>query len=283
MVTMIRLAVLAALALLIGGCSPLTLVNSIAPEHGFDIRQGIAYGPHQRQQLDVYVPQSARPDGPVIVFFYGGSWRNGDRQKYRFVGQALSARGYTTVIPDYRLYPEVQFPDFVDDGAAAVAWARNNLSRAENGIILIGHSAGAHMAALIVLDERYLANKEINSRNNLLGMIGLAGPYAFEPQKYRRFRAIFETAQPPELSQPVYYARGDAPPLLLFHGSQDRVVWPIHSQLLEERIDAQGGRVDRRELEDVGHYAIVLALSEPFAHLAPDLLPSIEKFIQEQI
>lgn len=280
---MIRFTLLAALALLLAGCSPLTLVNGIAPDHGFDIRQGIAYGPHERQQLDIYEPQSARADAPVIVFFYGGSWRNGERQKYRFVGQALSARGYTTVIPDYRLYPEVQFPDFVDDGAAAVAWARNNLLRAENGIILIGHSAGAHMAALIALDERYLATKEFSSREDLLGMIGLAGPYAFEPQKFRRFRGIFATAQPPELSQPVYYARGDAPPFLLFHGSRDTVVWPIHSQLLEERIDALGGRVARRELDDVGHYAIVLALSEPFAHLAPDLLPSIEKFIQEQI
>jgi acetyl esterase/lipase len=223
-ISVIRLAVLAVLALLIGGCSPLTLVNSIAPEHGFDIRQGIAYGPHERQQLDIYLPQSALPDAPVIVFFYGGSWRNGERHKYRFVGQALSARGYTTVIPDYRLYPEVQFPEFVDDGAAAVAWVRNNLSRAENGIVLLGHSAGAHLAALIVLDERYLAATELGNRDDLLGMIGLAGPYAFEPQKYRRFRAIFETAQPPELSQPVYYARGDAPPLLLFHGSRDSVV-----------------------------------------------------------
>jgi acetyl esterase/lipase len=266
----------------LAGCSPPTLVNSMSPDHGFEVEQGISYGQQERQKLDVYYPEVTRPNAPVIVFFYGGSWRCGDRERYRFVGQALSSQGYLTVIPDYRLYPEVQFPAFVEDGAASVAWIKQNIPQSENGIVLIGHSAGAHLAALLALDGRYLRDKGV-MQNSIVGMIGMAGPYAFEPEQYRRFRPIFATAEPAELSQPVSHARGDAPPLLLLHGTDDRIVLPLHSQLLQERINSEDGRVERFELEGVNHFEIVLALSEPFAHLAPNLLPSIENFIQEQI
>ena len=260
------------------GCSPLSLVNGIAPDHGFRLERGISYGQYERQRLDVYYPELSHPQAPVVVFFYGGSWRRGDREKYRFVGQALSSRGYITVIPDYRLYPEVQFPVFVEDGAASVSWINENIAEAKNGIILIGHSAGAHLAALLALDERYLYDEGV-LEDRIRGMIGLAGPYGFEPEKFRRFAPIFETAQPPDLSKPVSYARADAPPLLLLHGSDDRVVVPLHSKLLQERMDAENGQVERLEIDGVGHFAIVLALSEPFAHLAPDLLPTVETFI----
>lgn len=266
----------------LAGCSPLTLVNSIAPDHGFKVEQGINYGHQKRQKLDIYYPEVTRPNAPVIVFFYGGSWRRGDRERYRFIGQALSSQGYPTIIPDYRLYPEVQFPAFVEDGAASIAWIKQNIPQSENGIVLIGHSAGAHLVALLALDRRYLRDKGVR-QNSIIGMIGLAGPYAFEPEQYRRFRPIFATAVPAELSQPLSHARGDAPPLLLVHGSDDRVVLPLHSQLLQERMNSKDGRARILELEGVDHVGIVLAISEPFAHLAPDLLPSIKNFIQEQI
>jgi acetyl esterase/lipase len=279
----VKLFLLSILILALAGCSPLTLVNSIAPDHGFEVEQGIYYGQQKRQKLDVYYPEVSRSNAPVIVFFYGGSWRRGDRERYRFVGQALSSQGYLTVIPDYRLYPEVEFPAFVEDGAASIAWIKQNIPQSENGIVLIGHSAGAHLAALLALDGRYLYEKKIVSQNSIIGMNGLAGPYAFEPEQYRRFRPIFANAEPAELSQPVSHARGDAPPLLLLHGTDDRIVLPLHSQLLQERMNSEDGRVKRLELDGVGHFGIVLALSKPFAHFAPNLLPSIENFIQEQI
>ena len=165
MITISRPAKLFLFSILItalAGCSPLTLVNSIAPDHGFEVEQGIYYGEQERQKLDVYYPQVTRPNAPVIVFFYGGSWRRGDRERYRFVGQALSSQGYLAVIPDYRLYPEVQFPAFVEDGAASIAWIKKNIPQSENGIILIGHSAGAHLAALLALDGRYLHGKGVS-------------------------------------------------------------------------------------------------------------------------
>ena len=282
MARFVQYALLGILISALVGCSPLRVVNGIAPDHGFEVEQGISYGKEQRQKLDVYYPETYQSQAPVIVFFYGGSWRRGDRDKYRFIGQALSSRGYLTVIPDYRLYPEVQFPTFIEDGAAAVSWVTRNIDKSKEGIILIGHSAGAHLAALLTLDERYLRATGVSSQS-ISGMIGLAGPYAFEPEQYRRFKPIFAPAYPADISKPVGYARGDAPPLLLLHGTDDRVVLPLHSQLLEERMVAENGTVKRIELEGVGHFGIVLAFSDPFTHLAPELLPSVETFIQKQI
>lgn len=279
-----RLMYLAAVALLsaaLGGCSPLTLVNAIAPDDGFEIERGIPYGQLERQRLDVYYPDVISAEAPVVVFFYGGSWRRGERTNYRFIGQALSSQGYVTVIPDYRLYPEVRFPAFVEDGASAVAWVNQHIAQAENGIILMGHSAGAHLAALLALDTRYLSGKGITD-DRISGMIGLAGPYAFEPEKFQRFRPIFATAQPADISKPLSYARSDAPPLLLIHGADDRVVLPLHSLLLEERIEAESGQVRRLEMQGADHFDIVLALSEPFSHLVPELLAQVNHFIQDK-
>lgn len=278
---LLYIALLVVLVVVLGGCSPLTLVNAIAPDDGFKLKKGIAYGPLERQRLDVYYPELVNTQAPVVVFFYGGSWRRGDKTKYRFVGQALSSQGYVTIIPDYRLYPEVQFPAFVEDGASSVAWVNQHIAQAKNGIILMGHSAGAHLAALLALDRRYLSDKGITDKL-ISGMIGLAGPYAFDPEKFQRFRPIFATAQPADISKPLSYARRDAPPLLLLHGADDRVVLPLHSLLLEERMEAESGRVRRLELQGADHFDIVLALSEPFSHLVPELLPVVKHFIQDR-
>ena len=81
---------------------------------------------------------------PVVVFIFGGSWRDGDKEAYRFVGDALTARGIVTVIADYRLYPETSYPGFVEDTAAAVAWTYRNIARFggdPHRIFITGHSA----------------------------------------------------------------------------------------------------------------------------------------------
>ena len=82
----VYLVCLVFLFLALAGCSPLTMVNTIAPDDGFVLDKAIGYGPHERQKLDVYHPEVHKPETPVLVFFYGGSWLRGDRQKYRFIG-----------------------------------------------------------------------------------------------------------------------------------------------------------------------------------------------------
>ena len=135
------------------GCSPAVVLNALAPD-GLAREAGLAYGEGPSRRLDVYAPPAAGGPRPVVVFFYGGSWQNGKREDYRFAGAALAAEGFVAMVPDYRKYPEVRFPGFVEDGASAVAWARREAARFggdPSKLWVMGHSAGAHIAALLAL------------------------------------------------------------------------------------------------------------------------------------
>ena len=264
--------------LLLPSCSPLYLVNTLSTESDSVTVVHQRYGKEQRQQLDIFKPERIVPGSPVIVFFYGGSWKRGEKGKYGFVGHSLGGKGYITVIPDYRLYPEVTFPDFVEDGAKALAWVRDNLEQARNGVVVMGHSAGAHIAALLALDQDYL---EATGQpfSIVRGMIGLAGPYGFNPMKYRSTRPIFAAVEVIEEAMPVTYACLAKTPLLLIHGAEDSVVVPENSRELNRRVYECAGNVKYLELEDMGHFSIVLGLSDSF--LAEfEIQSSIEKFLQ---
>ncbi len=265
----------------LGGCSPLKLVNGLTPSGAQEVERNVSYGVEARQKLDVYRPANPDEGSPVVVFFYGGSWRSGERGNYEFVGQSLSSRGFITVIPDYRLYPEVRFPAFVEDGARALAWIDENISEAEHGFVLIGHSAGAHLAALLALDQKYLDAFRLSS-SQVKGLVGLAGPYAFDPLSYRKTRPIFSGLIDADSAKPVSYACNNSPPLLLLHGSEDRLVLPGNSRKLHELQQECGMKSNYIELSDVGHFDIVLGLSDSFSDLAPVLEP-IQLFIQQSI
>ena len=127
------------------------------------------YGPHKRMQLDLFPPVSqagqiwsdhnGTPLRPTILFFYGGSWKSGSRGLYRPLGLALSRAGFAVAIADYRLYPEVTFPAFMEDAAAALSWVQAfapEFGGDPADIRLMGHSAGAHMGALLCLDPAWL-------------------------------------------------------------------------------------------------------------------------------
>jgi len=213
-----------------------------------------------------------------VVFFCGGRWSGGQRSDYAFVGAALAERGIVVVIPDYRIYPDVRFPAFVEDGARAVRWTGDHIARygGDPGRIhVMGHSAGAHIAAMLALDRDYL-----DGRVDLAGMIGLAGPYDFLPLEAADLRDMFGPPERFPASQPIEFARGDAPPMLLLHGLDDDTVWPRNSRNLAAAIHARGGRVGTHFYDDINHAEIVGALSDIGDFLAPvraDVLAFIEK------
>lgn len=268
----------AGLLMALTGCSPLYLVNTISTDNDSISVSNERYGEKERHQLDIYLPERIVAGSPVVVFFYGGSWKRGEKGNYAFVGRTLSSKGFITVIPDYRLYPEVTFPAFVVDGANVLAWVRANLEQAGNGIVVMGHSAGAHIAALLALDKRYLAVAE-QPLSIISGMIGLAGPYGFNPLQYRSTRPIFAEVEPIEKTMPVTFACSQKLPLLLIHGLDDSVVIPENSRELERRAYACAGHVKYVELDDIGHFSILLGLSNSF--LADDAIQSsIERFLQ---
>jgi len=261
-----------------------SLYSKIVADPGVSLEAGIAYGPHGRHVLDVYRPQSSRDaedqDGPIAIFIYGGGWRSGHRSTYGFVGAALASRGITTVIPDYRLYPDVKFPAFVDDAARAYAWTSARLASGagkRRAIFLIGHSAGAHIAALLALDPRYLAAVEVS--NEPAGLIGLAGPYAFDPTTYPSTKDIFAPAVGSQDARPVAFAGARSPPALLMHGLKDETVQLSNMRGLAAALQASGTQVRTLELAEIGHIGLVLAISRPFRWRAP-VLSEIEAFIR---
>lgn len=271
----------ALLALVVSACSPFRVADMLAPKEGYELNPGIAYGDGERRKLDIYYPSSPKDEETIVVFIYGGSWRMGHRSQYRFAAQPFAAAGYVTVVPDYRLYPEARFPDFVSDIAAALKWVQTELVGEGKAprIVLVGHSAGAHIAALLALDRRYLEAEGL-STDIIKGWVGLAGPYAFDPIKTKSTKAIFEpAANDVSQAQPVTFARGDAPPALLLHGTKDATVYPWNSEELAEAISAAGGKVTYKPLDNIGHIAIVVSIAKPGLGGAP-VLKEIEEFIE---
>ena len=238
----------------------------------------LAYGGLPRQRLDVYQPNGLGLR-PIIVFWYGGGWTRGDKDNYRFVGAALADAGYVAVLPDYRLYPEVEFPTFIEDGAAAVAWTVANAARFggdPDRIYLAGHSAGAHTAALLALDPSYLAAANV-SRSVVRGLIGLSGPYALEPTS-GQLAKIFQAPYQSRDWQPVQWADQDSPPTLLLHGRDDGTVWPMHSEQLAAALQAAQVPVTLQLIDGRSHADTVAAFSSLLRWRAPTL-ESIVEFV----
>ena len=232
----------------LGGCSSAAFLAANLPTAfgPYERLSGLAYGPQARQQLDVYVPAGTSV-GPrtVVVFIHGGSWETGSKDQYRFVGASLAEQGFIAVLPNYRLSPDVGFPLFVEDAAQAVAWTLRNIDQYGGDpqrVFVMGHSAGAHIALLLTLDRRYLSAAGV-SADDLEGAIGLSGPYDFKIDS-DLLREVFGSAADPRQTQPITFVRGDAPRLLLIHGTADDVCWDEHSIRLTERIRAAGGSAE---------------------------------------
>jgi acetyl esterase/lipase len=251
----------AALMLATGGCQ--SVAFGIANHGVAGADASAVYDPAHGLALDVY-----RPDGvanapvPVVVFLYGGSWRRGTREQYRFVGRQLARQGALAIVVDYRTAPRAIFPGFVEDAAAAIAWAKQHA--AEHGgdparMFLAGHSAGAQIAALIGTDARYLAAHGLAPRD-LAGVIGLSGPYDFE---IAGFEDVFGPPVQWPQAQPVGFVDGDEPPFLLIHGTADSLVEPADSRILADRLRAAGGRAELVWLPEAGHLAPLAALRDP--------------------
>lgn len=249
-------------------CKPFRLLNLIAPAAGIVQASDIVYAPGPRHSLDVYAPAGAASRAPVVVFFYGGGWETGEKSTYRFVGANLAEHGMVVVIPDYRLYPAVRFPAFEQDAAAAVAWVKANIARYggdPHRLFLMGHSAGAQIAALLALDPEYL-RAEALSRRDVCGVIGLAGPYDFHPAT-RTERAIFGASM--GWGQPIAFAQSGAPPMLLLAGLSDRTVDPGSTLRFAARLNAGGGSARGRLYPGISHTGIVASIANPLSFLAP--------------
>ncbi|MDO8409229.1 MAG: alpha/beta hydrolase [Phenylobacterium sp.] len=268
----------------LGACSPLTAFATLTPTDPASREgQGLAYGADPRQRLDVYAPAGGAEAAPVAIFFYGGSWTDGRRQDYGWVGRALAAEGFLAINPDYRLYPDVTYPEFLADGALAVAWAVENAARYGGDpqkIVLIGHSAGAYNAIMLGLDDSYLRDADVDPQR-IRAVAGLAGPYDFLPLEGRTTQAVFGGAGDLEATQPVNQVRPGAPPVFLATGDSDTVVLPRNTQALAGALRERGVAVETRVYPDLGHAGVLLALSRPLRGRAP-VLEEMAAFLKAQ-
>ncbi|QJI34228.1 alpha/beta hydrolase [Pseudomonas sp. ADAK13] len=271
-----------AIAALLAACSPIKVLNALTPSSTFTKTSSIAYGDDPRQKLDIYRPVTALPNAPVVVFFYGGSWNSGSRDDYGFVGEALASRGIVVVIADYRLYPQVRYPLFLQDGAQAVAWTHQHIAEygADPGkLYVMGHSSGAYNAAMLALDPQWLAGVGL-SPSIFKGWIGLAGPYDFLPIENRDVRPVFFYPDSPPDSQPINHVSASAPPSLLIASVDDNLVNPKRNTGgLANKLRAAGVPVEAFYFTRTSHATLVASMARPLRWLAP-VLDRVTAFIK---
>ncbi|MEP7243613.1 MAG: alpha/beta hydrolase [Gammaproteobacteria bacterium] len=276
-----RLGIIA-LAAVSSACTTLSfaIANVPASFGAYDRTADLTYGTDPRQKLDVYVPQQKGENRPVVIFWYGGSWTEGSRLSYRFVGAALAERGFVTVLPDYRLYPKVKFPEFLNDGAQAVAWVQQH-AREFGGdpqrVVLMGHSAGGHMAAYLALNREFLA-KSGAKPEWIAGFVGLSGPYVLVPNT-RALRTNFSRPYTEADWQPLRFVTHESPPGFLAHGLSDHLVSVAQTEQLRDALRMNDVRVEAHLYPGLGHADTVAALSIPARNRAP-VLDQVSDFIR---
>lgn len=263
-----RFAALLALAIFLSACSMSFFQRLIIWGTDFTLLSDVSFGDDPRQKLAIYTPSGAKPRA-TIVFSYGGSWKTGDKNIYRFLGQALASRGYQLVVADYRLYPGVRYPVFVEDTARAIAWTHDNIATYggdPSRILLMGHSAGGYNVAMVALDPAFLAPYDLTPQS-LVAVAALAGPVSFNPLKTESTKDIFAPAADSiDAARPVRVAvqgAAGAPPMLLMHGTADDTVNVSNSQHLAEAINAHGGTATLKLYPGVGHLGIVTCFAWP--------------------
>jgi acetyl esterase/lipase len=256
------------------------------PRAGAVERRALRYGAHQRALLDLTLPRDATATTPLVVFFHGGGWEFGSRRDYAFLARAFAAEGVATALPDYRLWPDARWPDFVQDGAAALTWLRTAPDLPRGPVFVMGHSAGGFIAAALALDPRWLDRATLpGGHAALAGAVLVSAPIAWQPTD-EPVRSIFAPAPGGRIAAvPEPAALAAAPPLLLIHGTADTVVGAFHSTQLARDIAAARGTAHLHLMDGAGHIAPMVALAEParrFGWARPDVWEAALAFIRRQ-
>jgi acetyl esterase/lipase len=258
----------AGLALIHGSMSD--AINLMVPRDGYRVYADLAYGADPRQKLDLYVPDGLKAPLPVLVFFYGGSWQSGEKSSYLALGQAFASQGIIVAVADYRLYPKVKYPAFIEDAAQTVRYVHDHVKTYGGDaqrLFVSGHSAGAYLAVMLGSDEKYLRNAG-GDFAWLRGVIGISGPYDFLPLTGADFIDMFGGSGRDE-TQPINHIDGVRPPMFLVTGDDDQTVSPGNTQRMAARLAAAGSPVQTKIYPGVTHVGIIMSLAPGFGSTAP--------------
>jgi len=255
------LAAILAVAAALTSCAPVSILNGITPASTFDRTKNVSFGERERDVLDIYRSEKPKADSPVLLFVHGGSWDSGSKSIYKFLAEGFTKSGYDIVVPNYRIYPEAKFPNFLEDNAKAVAYTAETFPGRE--IVLLGHSAGAYNVLMLGLRDEYLSGAGVDRCATVSGVVGLAAPTGIVPLESERLVEIFPdrfTADDAVLKN----VTGPAPAVFLGHGESDTTVYPKNSTALAEKITARGGSAVVEIYPGQSHTDVVKVLSRHF-------------------
>jgi acetyl esterase/lipase len=244
------------------------LNNSPQLEDGVSVFRDIVYydGPYsnpQRENLDVYVPPD-RTDFPVVLYAFGGQYRNGEKSRNAYLARTLAREGYGVVAINYRVsdgsLQQVVFPGQEVDVARAVAWTHHHIAEYggdSSNIFLMGHSSGGMLVSLLVTDRHYLADQGV-SPEFIRGVIGVsAGTYdmriQFNNPIYPDLRDIFGDLEQYWNASPLKYVDGTQPPFLVMYGSDDNPGFPEDSTAFYQALLDAGSQAELHMIPGRNH------------------------------
>ena len=267
------LATLTILALV--ACSAGSTFSTLSVNSERCEKNSVTFDKRHKLAVDIYLSdrnprcldeQTKRAAKGTVVFVYGGGWRQGDKSEYGFVADALVAEGYDVLVPNYRLYPQVGYPDFIQDLETFFAWLSQNAATYQlnlDNAHVMAHSAGSYNTLMYLADDRYAKPLVFDS------FIGLAGAYDFFlPTKDPKYIPIFEK------NDKAFNAKSELPVnqsatrlnqhlrrALLIHGEDDDIVTPKNLPRTKAFLEEHGVATQTRLFKDKGHIAVVARIN----------------------
>ena len=240
---------------------PGCLLNAITPSSTYSRTKGQAFGTGRRDKLDIYRAKNPKPDAPVLIFIHGGAWDRGSKTTYKFLAEGFTKSGYDIVVPNYRLYPNAIYPEFLEDNARAVAFTAEHFPG--RPIVLMGHSAGGYNVLMLALRDGFLAKVGVNLCETVKGVVSLSAPVGVIPLEGHPLIDIFPDRHAGDdgILNSVF---APTPPFFLGHGQEDPIVNPVNSTLLAEKVTARGGEVVVKIYPGLKHVGPIKVLSRYF-------------------
>ena len=286
LIALIPVAILIYASIKDSAATKLNILNTIVSlSSNLKVQKGITFDDNKGLTLNIYTNADWKENDhrPVIVFFYGGGWSWGDKKYFTFVADSFVDKGYVVVIPDYTLYPTAQYPEFVKDGAKAVAWVKQHI--AERGgdaeqLFVAGHSAGAYIAAMVAFNDQYLAAEQ-QSTSIIKAVAGIAGPYNFTP-KEQAYIDVFGEENFDDMKI-LNHVNGNEPPALLIHSEGDTTVGLFNQTLMEDALIENGRPVNTLIYGQYITHINILMMLHPWFAKEVDVAADIDTFFKQVI